>query len=84
MVLGSMDMLLFKNEFSISVKFSSNLSLNEWILTNIYGPSHYDKKAQFLDWFGNIDMPKDLDWIIMGDFNLREVHLIEIKRGGGD
>jgi exonuclease III len=38
----------FQNEFSISVKFSSNLSSNEWILTNIYGPTIQIKKHSFL------------------------------------
>jgi exonuclease III len=72
----------FQNEFSISVKFSSNLSSNKWILTNIYGPSHSDKKSQFLEWFANIDMPDDMDWIIMGDFNFMRSPSDRNKEGG--
>jgi hypothetical protein len=59
----------FQNEFSLSVRFSSNLSLDSWILTNIYGPCHTERKAIFLDWFSNISMADDTDWIVMGDFN---------------
>jgi exonuclease III len=61
--------LAFHNEFSLSVKFKSNLSNDSWILTNIYGPCQADRKAIFIDWFANIDMPQDTDWLIMGDFN---------------
>jgi hypothetical protein len=61
--------LEFQNEFSLSVKFTSNLSMDSWILTNIYGPCHAERKAIFLDWFSNITMADDTDWIVMGDFN---------------
>lgn len=30
--------LVFSNNYALSVKFSSTLSDNEWVLTNIYGP----------------------------------------------
>jgi hypothetical protein len=36
---------------------------------NIYGPCHAEGKAIFLDWFSNITMADDIDWIVMGDFN---------------
>jgi exonuclease III len=61
--------LAFHNEFSLSVHFKCNLSNDSWILTNIYGPCQPERKALFIDWFANIDMPQDSDWIIMGDFN---------------
>lgn len=53
------------------------------MLTNIYGPSQADRKAEFIDWFSNIDMPDDKDWIIMGDFNfIRQPP--DRNRPGGD
>jgi hypothetical protein len=61
--------LEFQNDFSISVKFTSNISSESWYLTNIYGPSQADRKDDFLQWFSNISMPDDTDWLIMGDFN---------------
>jgi exonuclease III len=61
--------LAFQNEFSLFVNLTNNLSNEKWILTNIYGPSQSDRKAAFLDWFSNIDMHDDADWLIMGDFN---------------
>jgi hypothetical protein len=61
--------LAFQNDFSLSLKFMSKLSQDDWILTNVYGPCTADRKIEFLDWFKNIDMPDSIDWIIMGDFN---------------
>jgi hypothetical protein len=48
-------------------------------LTSIYGPCHAEEKDQFIDWFGNIDMPEDTDWIIMGDFNFIRNPMTEIN-----
>jgi hypothetical protein len=61
--------LTFQNEFSLSVKFTNNISSESWIITNIYGRCQTDRKPLFIDWFSNIDMPDDLDWLIVGDFN---------------
>jgi hypothetical protein len=51
-------------------------------LTSIYGPCHAEGKDQFIDWFGNIDMPEDTDWIIMGDFNFIRNPNDRNKQGG--
>jgi exonuclease III len=75
--------LAFQNEFSLSVNMTNNLSNEKWIITNIYGPSQSDRKSSFLEWFSNIDMPDDADWIIMGDFNfIRKPS--DRNRPGGD
>jgi hypothetical protein len=74
--------LAFHNDFSISVNFKCNLSNDTWILTNIYGPCQADKKSQFIDWFANIDMPPDSDWLIMGDFNFIRSPSDRNKPGG--
>jgi hypothetical protein len=53
-VLLSFGMELFLIEFyifkmiSLSVKFTSNLTDETWILTNIYGPCQANKKEMFL------------------------------------
>ena len=61
--------LLFQNKFSLSIQFTWNSSSNKWILSNIYGPCRHEEKIEFTDWFSNIQMPNDVDWIVMGDFN---------------
>jgi hypothetical protein len=35
----------------------------------VYGPCQAERKATFIDRFANIDMPDNMDWLIMGDFN---------------
>jgi exonuclease III len=75
--------IAFQNDFSISINMTSNITKQSWILTNIYGPSQAERKADFIDWFSNIDMPEDTDWIIMGDFNfIRQPS--DRNRPGGD
>ena len=58
------------NEFALSVKFRSLHNSDEWILSNIYGPCVSEGKRQFLSWFSGIQMPSNLNWLIVGDFNL--------------
>ena len=60
---------LFKNDFSISIRFISVHIGESWILTNIYGPCDEEGRHLFLDWFKNIQMPIDTKWLITGDFN---------------
>lgn len=62
--------LLFSNEFAQSVEFISLHNDARWILTCVYGPCTADRKRTFIEWFKDIQMPGDVDWIIMGDFNL--------------
>lgn len=49
----------------------------------MYGPCEHNDKAEFIDWFSNIHMPPDVDWIIMGDFNfIRDPN--DRNKPGGD
>lgn len=61
---------IFQNEFSISIEFTSLANNDTWVLRTVYGPCTSERKMDFLDWFGNIQMPDDSDWLIVGDFNL--------------
>ena len=51
------------------MRFTSTLSRESFILSNIYGPCQGPQRAPFLNWFKDIQMPADANWIIMGDFN---------------
>lgn len=62
--------LVFSNEFAISVKFTSTINSNEWVLTNAYGPCTAEGKRAFMHWFKYIQMLEHIDWLIVGDFNL--------------
>jgi hypothetical protein len=64
------DTLAFMNEFSLSVEFASKHNNQTWVLTNVYAPCTSEGKREFLNWFKNIHMPDNIDWIIVGDFNL--------------
>jgi exonuclease III len=36
----------FSNEFYLSIKFTCKISLDSWILTNIYGPCQAERKSK--------------------------------------
>jgi exonuclease III len=74
--------LLFQNKFSLSVQFSCKISEASWVFTNIYGPYTSERKNAFIDWFSNIDMPDDSDWLILGDFNFIRNPTDRNKQGG--
>lgn len=61
---------MFNNIFAMSIEFTSRLNNDSWILTAIYAPCTPTAKREFLNWFRNIEMPIDVDWLIVGDFNL--------------
>lgn len=62
--------LIFQNEFASSVLFTSTLNNASWVLTNIYAPCTYVGKRNFIQWFKNIHMPDDVEWLVVGDFKL--------------
>jgi hypothetical protein len=51
------------------VDFQSKFDHSEWVLTNVYGPCLPNGKEFFLQWLKHIQMPEDIDWLIVGDFN---------------
>jgi hypothetical protein len=54
----------------MDVEFVSVISEASWVLSNIYAPCTAEAKQRFLNWFHSVDMADDMDWIIVGDFNL--------------
>ena len=62
--------LTFSNDYAISVQFHAQHDNTSWLLTNIYAPCHTEGKLAFLEWFKHFQMPEDVDWLVLGDFNL--------------
>jgi len=62
--------LVFHNFYAISIDSASRHNDAHWLLTNIYAPCTSSGKHQFLDWFMNIQMSNNINWIVVGDFNL--------------
>jgi len=61
---------VFRNNFALSLEFTSCHDNSLWVLTNIYGPCDAEGKQNFMDWFGNVRMSDDMCWLVVGDFNL--------------
>jgi hypothetical protein len=62
--------LTFSNEYAISIQFTSKFSNDSRLLTTVYAPWTTIGKRDFLNWFREIQMPEEIDWLIVGDFNL--------------
>ena len=62
--------MVFSNEFAVSMEFLSLHNETKWLLTCVYGPCTAEGKLNFINWLKNIQMPEDLDWLLLGDFNL--------------
>ena len=74
--------LVFQKDFAMSVEFKSLHTGNYWMLTNIYAPCTPKGKREFCDWFKNIQMPDEHDWLIVGDFNLMRAPENRNRPGG--
>jgi hypothetical protein len=62
--------VVFQSSFAISMECTSVISGATCTLANVYAPCTLEGRQSFLDWFKNIDVPDNMDWLIIGDFNL--------------
>jgi hypothetical protein len=53
------------------------------MLSNVYGPCTSEGKRDFLLWIKDIDMHDDMDWLVVGDFNIMR-YPSNRNRPGGD
>jgi exonuclease III len=62
--------MVFSNEFALTVEFHSHYDESKWLLTCVYGPCTAEGKINFINWLKGIQMSLEVNWIILGDFNL--------------
>jgi exonuclease III len=62
-------MIMHCEPFALSVYFTSKQDNFSWTLLNIYGPCSGDLRDDFVNWFYNLNIPDEEDWLICGDFN---------------
>ena len=74
--------VIFQNEYAVSISFTSHMNEDTWVLTTVYAPCTYEGKRQFLNWFHSIQMPDEINWLIVGDFNLIRRPEDRNKEGG--
>ena len=74
--------VVFQNDFALSVQFTCRLSSEVWYLTNVYGPCQPEKRGDFINWFAEIDIPLDTNWLVLGDFNFIRGPADRNKPGG--
>jgi hypothetical protein len=69
-----------KGEFFQSCTLTMKLDGFQWMLLNIYGPAHDDRKLEFLEEIQKKVLSSDLPMMLGGDFNL--VRKVEEKSSG--
>jgi hemerythrin-like domain-containing protein len=74
--------MIFSNEFAVLVEFTSLINNECWIVTNVYGPCTTEGKKNFTEWLKQIQMPDDIEWLVLGDFNLMRKPQDRNKEGG--
>lgn len=71
-----------KQQFGMTVHFSSVYSSEAWYLTNVYGPWVEPARSEFITWFRSHQIADDDNWIFMGDFNFYRSLQNRNKLGG--
>jgi hypothetical protein len=64
------------------VELTCKLSAEVWYLTNVYGPTIPEERANFTNWLMNIDASIMNLWMILGDFNLMRSPENRNREGG--
>lgn len=74
--------LVFTNEYALSVQFHAQHDSSSWLMTSIYAPCQSEGKLAFLEWFNQLQIPPEEDWLVLGDFNLIRRPENRNKEGG--
>lgn len=59
--------LLQQTQHALVVSFTSKLNGQNWVLINVYSPSHGPQRDEFVQWLQDLDIANDY-WMILGDF----------------
>lgn len=71
-----------KNDFSITISFTSKHNGEQWYLTNVYGPCQQAERVIFINWFQILHMQDEDKWLILGDFNYSRYPQSRNREGG--
>jgi hypothetical protein len=66
----------------IIVEFTSNHNAEKWTLSTVYAPCQCIEKQDFIDWFNNLQIPANCNWMILVDFNMHRSLEDRNKAGG--
>ena len=72
-----------RNNYAITMQFTSKHNGDQWVLTNIYGPCEQQERHLFINWLKKIHIDDDVNWILLGGSNyIRYPH--NRSRAGGN
>jgi exonuclease III len=75
--------LLYSSKFAITIKFTSIHNVDQWILSNVYGPCSGQERHNFTSWLNSLNIEDDINWMLLGDFNFYR-SLQDRNREGGN
>lgn len=75
--------VLDKQRFGITLKFTAAHNNETWKLTTVYGPCDGPARSEFIGWFRDNDIGDTDNWIFLGDFNFYR-SLSNRNRPGGN
>lgn len=61
--------VLLNESFAITVKFKSRHNGQKWKLATIYGPCQGIPRDQFVQWFYDLHLDPEENWLLVGDVN---------------
>jgi hypothetical protein len=59
---------LLEESFGLAIEFTSNISLDKFMLVNIYGPYDGLERENFVAWLFHLNIIDDHLWLLVGDF----------------
>jgi hypothetical protein len=75
--------VIWNQDFAITVLFSSRHWDQRWKLTIVYDPCHGERRDQFVQWFYDLQIDMEENWMFVGDFNFYRSSK-DRNRGGGN
>jgi hypothetical protein len=61
--------VILEESFGIAISFTSVISLDIFVLVNVYGPCEGVERENFVAWLFGLDIPDGANWLLLGDFN---------------
>lgn len=64
------------------MKLTAKHNGDSWFLTNVYGPCTQEGKSNFIQWLKQYNINNNVNWLVVGDFNLLRKPENRNKPGG--
>jgi hypothetical protein len=74
--------VLLEESFGLAVTFTSLISSDTFVVTNVYGPCEGIARQNFVAWLFSLNIGQEDLWLILGDLNF--YHFVENRKRDGE